>query len=416
MPNGRFLLPLTVLAPLAWCWLGRRLWSARLPAGLARVLPLAVLALLAWAAVPLALTDTRYSPVDVFHNDGRWNRPKSVEALRTSLDCLVHREPDQVRNMSVHAMGLVDQVFLVLEASGTRLEDSWYAGRDIGRVGYYTGVKVFEQDGLFTRLVVRDPVWRSERRPGRALLGRMLALRPVATDLADAWPRELGRNLDLLGGFVVAKGLPFMPFDVRPAGQGRPYASVVLARYEALVDMMPSGFYMQTLYGEAVGAAVEKRARFVRQVLSRGGPCGRDEVPGGLPGAGVTFGDGEILLHGCGLTDARIAPGGETYLECYYEALRRPERDEWLFVHVEGPQARWTADHLPLMGLLPMSDWQPGTIVRDVEILNPALDTPAGSYHVLVGIFLGGERKQAAPPDLTDGQDRAIGPELVVVP
>jgi hypothetical protein len=311
-------------------------------------------------------------------------------------------------------MGMISQTFNVLEASARDPAESWYVGRDIGRVGYYTDVRIFDTDGLFTREVARDASWREDMTPSADLVTAALSKMPVSTDLIGPWAYVLGAHRKLITGWSIDQGSKFVPYRIRPPGQTRPGLEEIGRRYEDLVGRMPSLFFMQTLYGEPVGAHVLKRARFIRRLVERAGPVDRDEVPEGLAGAGAVFGGGVVRLHGCAMEAA--TPGAEAYLECYFERLGDPPFQYWIFVHVEGDQVRLVADHLPINDLVPLDSWSKGQIMRDVCLIDVYPDVPPGLYRVFIGFFRGPQRVKVEPAVLTDIEGRVIGPLLVVDP
>lgn len=415
MPNSRFLLPLYVLAPVVWIWavdallgLGRHRW-----AGVA--LALCASAVLAAAHVGLARLDGRSSSRDLFHFQDRWNRHKSGQLVADTVDCLARRQPEHVQSALVHEMGMIMQVFWILEASDRELEESWYAGRDIGKVGYYTDVRVFDTDGLFTRDVVEDPTWKEHHVPSPELMVKLLERGPVATELFAEWSYLLAYLPPLIRGWTIERGTVRDPVDVRPPGQRRPSTGRIRERYDALVERMPRLYYMQSLYGEAVGANVEKRARFIRRLAERGGAVAPDEVPDGLAGGGAFFGNRVVLMHGCSVDPVQTPPGGDVFLECYFEKLGNPYYKYWIFVHVEGNGLRFTADHLPLNGFVPLREWNHGEVMRDVAHLTLPAWLPPGRYHLFLGFFLNDVRVNAGPDSLTDGQNRVVGPWLEVM-
>jgi hypothetical protein len=138
-------------------------------------------------------------------------------------------------------------------------------GRDIGAVGYYTGVRVFDTAGLFTPAVSQSVDWVSQRRVTDALIEGAMSLRPLAGEIYEGWDRALGRHPELLRGYRIRSGTPRAPVAFLATDRPPPPPELVAERYQHLVDKFPKLFHLHTLYGEAVGAVVEKRWRIVQQ-------------------------------------------------------------------------------------------------------------------------------------------------------
>lgn len=270
MPNQRHLLPLWVLAPLLVVGaVGAALRAARgRPWAAAAV---ALLVPVAWAGYVQLRTDSRFSPREAATHGrppDRWRRWKTQESWRDSWELIRHRRPAHVERMHVDRMGMITQLWWVLEASAQPERDSWFVGRDIGRLGWLSPVRVFDTDGLFTPEVVADPEWRRSGRVPPALAGRALARRPVATDLLDDWPNGAAR-VDLSEWDVLIGSRRF-PNAMRRKGE-RPPLDEVVTRYRRVGAKLPRGFHLATLYGEGVGAAIEKRIEHTEARAARAG-------------------------------------------------------------------------------------------------------------------------------------------------
>ncbi|MCC6215383.1 MAG: hypothetical protein IT376_10970 [Polyangiaceae bacterium] len=272
MPNQRHLLPLWVLAPLlvvgavgvALRRATRAPWTA---AGVALLVPLI------WAGVVQLQTDSRFSPREAATHGrppDRWRRWKTAETWRDAWELLRHRRPRHVERMHVDRMGMITQLWWVLEASTEPERESWFVGRDIGRVGWLSPVRVFDTDGLFTPAVVADEAWRRTGRVTPALAGRALALQPIATDLLDDWPNGAAR-VDL-AGYDMLLGSKRFPNAMRRKGP-RPPLDEVVARYRRVAAKLPRGFHLATLYGEGVGAAIERRIEHIEDRAARRPPA-----------------------------------------------------------------------------------------------------------------------------------------------
>jgi hypothetical protein len=260
MPSLRHLLPVTVFAPLgvstflAAAGRGQRLGGVVMWVG-AGVLVASSLSLL-----PI---DNRNSPEE---NRGRgWIRPKTLEKWRDTRLAYQRVEPPHVQRMHSYEMGQITQVWHVLEASAEPVEQSWYVGRDIGAVGYYTGVHVFDTAGLFTPAVSQSVDWVSRRRVSDELIEEAMSRRPLGGEIYEGWERALGRHPDLLRGYRIRSGTPRAPVAFLAIDRPPPAPEVVAERYQRMLAKFPKLFHLHTLYGEAVGAVVEKRWRIVQR-------------------------------------------------------------------------------------------------------------------------------------------------------
>jgi len=414
MPNQRHFLPLFVLACPLFVLALQRLFAVRaLSAGGPRRVALALATALTLGHVTLAASvDSRYSIYD-FRTHGRgerWILRKDTRGWNTAWTAIRRVPPAHVAGMDVRSLGMIDQVFRIFESSAADEATSWYVGRDIGIVGYLSPIQIFDTEGLFTPELTASPRWVESRAVEPALAREVFSRRPVATDLYDDWPRALAAERDLARTFEVIVGDARHPVAVRPKEVVRPTTREILARYDRAVERMRLPFFVGTLYGENVGAALEKRAAWMHETLRHLEPSliTRAEVPPGLVGAGALE-DG-IRALGCrvvsGLGDD-AAP--ERVLECYFES-ERPTHGRWtVFVHVTSPDGERilaNGDHAPCGGWCATDSWGAGVVVRDVVVL-PAL---AEASSVRFGLFRGDERARAT--GAVDDDGRLVGPSL----
>jgi len=264
MPSLRHHLPITMLAPIGWALLIDTLLAVEAPSRKTITRSLAVIAagLVLHAAYFVVRIDNRYSPDEA--REGRWVLPKSMDKWRDTVWAFYRAEPPHITAMPEYEMGQITQAWAVLESSDGRVEDSWYVGRDIGMVGYYTGVRVFDTAGLFTPAVSHDQQWVEERTVSDALIRRAMALRPLAGEIYEGWEVALARKPDLLAGYRIRGGSMVQPVAWIAVDRAPPSHDEVVRRYEAMVAKFPRWFHLHTLYGEAVGAAVERRLRIKR--------------------------------------------------------------------------------------------------------------------------------------------------------
>lgn len=258
MPSLRHLLPVTILAPLGWaCLADLALSRPGWIRGLA-VLPVGLPLVAAW---DVAGADVRNSPED---RHGRaWVRPKNRAKWEDTVLAYRRIEPPHVRRMGNYDMGQITQAWHVLETSAEPVESSWYVGRDIGAVGFYTGVRVFDTAGLFTSVVSFSRDWVERRQVSDEVVRRAMALRPLAADLFEGWGPALGRNPGLLANYKVLRGSPRYPLFIVAKDRKPPERAEILRRYRAFVAKFPRAYHLHTLYGESVGAVVEKRLRYL---------------------------------------------------------------------------------------------------------------------------------------------------------
>ena len=257
MPNLRHLLPITVLSPLGW------LVFAQAMIGKKRIQDLlgwASIALIGIAAQFSAQVDSRVSPMEVLNH--KWVRAKTWSLWHNSLNAFTHKPSVVVAQMNAYDMGQISQAWGVLEASREPVEESWYLGRDIGAVGYYTGCKVFDTEALFTPAVSDSQAWRDRRDVDETLVLQAIAKKPVAAEVYDAWVPALGRHEGFIARYRIRFGTVAAPAAVI-AKVTPPHREEVWRRYDDFVDKLPKLFFLHTLYGEPVGEAAVKRQKII---------------------------------------------------------------------------------------------------------------------------------------------------------
>jgi hypothetical protein len=413
MPSLRHLLPFTVFATIPWAWAVDGLWSAAkiAPPFRARFrgVALAAAVVLPWGGWAVAQVDVRFSPKDKHGND--WALPKRKEKWTDTVLSMLRKEPPHITAMGPFEMGMITQNYRLYEASALPMEESWYIGRDIGKVGYYSDAKIYDTAGLFTPDLTQSKAWRTQRVVDDALIEKAMSHRPVAGELYEEWTPALGRRQDLLRGYDVVVGYPAWPVDIVASDRGKPSSEEILRRYRKAADKFPQWFLLNTLYGECVGGAIRKRLRILEENLSTEPP----PAPGEGAGAGVTI-DGAVETLGCKIDKARAKPGDEVSLRCFYKVLR-PLPEPWsIFVHVEDARGamRVNADHPPVGGMHPTRDWKPGEIVRDATKLGIPKDEPAGTLRIWYGLWRPGYVPRVEPASKIDPKLRIPGPTIQV--
>jgi 4-amino-4-deoxy-L-arabinose transferase-like glycosyltransferase len=99
------------------------------------------------------------------------------------------------------------------------------------------------------------------------------------------------------------------------------------------------------------------------------------------------FGD-EIRLLGYQL---EAAAARQYALSLVWQAMRQPAVDYTVFVHVldqEGVCCVWQQDVMPRQGHYPTSRWLPEEVVVDDYLIHLPEDTPGGSYHLEIGLYI----------------------------
>ena len=414
MPNQRYHLPTWVFSALAVATAAEALLRASFRW---RVVIWSVPVVGLWCASHQASVDSRYSARE-FHTHGRgeqWVRKKTSRSWQDAWLALRRVTPPHVDQMNVSCMGMIQQLFLVLEASAAPEADSWYVGRDIGRVGYFSPVRVFDTDGLFTPEVVALAAATDARRLYAELARAAFAKRPVAAEVYGDWSEGVGQLLAELKDYDVLLGSRRHPITLRRRSD-RPSPAEILRRYARVANKLPRWFHVSTLYGESVGAAIEKRYAYVQQHLETRGGFEGVTVPSDLSGGGVVFQRLGIKLHGCRFSRSSVRAGETVRLDCYFEPVRSLTRDYQVFVHLvdERGVRRHHADHPPCAGFHPMRDWKPGVVVQDsVEVAIPAGIEPT-TMTARLGLFSGAKRAVPWPPAAADDENRVLGPSVRV--
>lgn len=94
-----------------------------------------------------------------------------------------------------------------------------------------------------------------------------------------------------------------------------------------------------------------------------------------------------------------------------YRAALPVDRDWRIFAHFDSPTARVNADHEPVIGWCPTSQWKSGETIIDHVLVN--LDEPGG-YSLVVGFFTGAAPKwenlpvSAAPPSMLNASHDGV--------
>jgi hypothetical protein len=102
---------------------------------------------------------------------------------------------------------------------------------------------------------------------------------------------------------------------------------------------------------------------------------------------GATFGD-QIKLKSVAIGGDAM-PGGELTVTLYWEALRPPDDDYTVFVHLIDEQDKTLAGHddRPMGGRYTTLAWLPGQLVPDEHPIALPAELSAGLYRLRVGLY-----------------------------
>jgi hypothetical protein len=97
--------------------------------------------------------------------------------------------------------------------------------------------------------------------------------------------------------------------------------------------------------------------------------------------------DGKVVYLGLDVEPATVEPGKELRVTHYWKSVASPGEGWKTFTHVEGPnhQSFINADHGPVAGKYPVTQWKPGEIIRDQH----SISIPAGWSHDSLMIYVG---------------------------
>ena len=111
-----------------------------------------------------------------------------------------------------------------------------------------------------------------------------------------------------------------------------------------------------------------------------------------------------FALAGYTLPAAEVRPGADLDLTLYWRAMQSSQTSYKVFAHlVDDTGKLWAQyDGIPRHWEYPTNAWQPGEIVPDHIQLSLSPETPAGNYHLFVGMY--DEATQQRLPLQVDGQ------------
>jgi len=94
----------------------------------------------------------------------------------------------------------------------------------------------------------------------------------------------------------------------------------------------------------------------------------------------------KVTLLGYVLSSDRLVPGEAITVTCYWRCEEKIGGDMKIFVHLDSSK-RSTFDHYAVSGLLPTSEWKPGSIIQDVQTIDVGRGYPEGTARLWVGFF-----------------------------
>ena len=113
-----------------------------------------------------------------------------------------------------------------------------------------------------------------------------------------------------------------------------------------------------------------------------------------------------------GELEPSITPA-KTYRFSIYFRVLAPLHGSWqTFVHLDGLQRRFNADHEPLDGKYPLRLWRQGDVMVDTTDVLLEPNFSPGGYHVYFGLFSGDRRLPVTDGPQSD--DRIVAGTLQV--
>lgn len=131
--------------------------------------------------------------------------------------------------------------------------------------------------------------------------------------------------------------------------------------------------------------------------------------------SGGTWANGTITYLGS-RAPATVKPGQRIVLAHYFQAQAKAPGGFGLFVHVVDSvtgQLVVNADHEIQEGQMPLESWPIGKVIEDVHAIPIPIGAPA-QLRVMLGFWRGDQRLPVDQLPLQDGQNRMLGPPLVV--
>jgi hypothetical protein len=113
-------------------------------------------------------------------------------------------------------------------------------------------------------------------------------------------------------------------------------------------------------------------------------------------------------------TSDSLAVGETFYVKTYIHVLATPKEEWELAIHIDGPSRRLNGDHIPVGGLLPMSQWPAGAWLVDTHEMQ-VTPVPTGNYQVYLVFFQrSADRRMVIKSGPHDRESRVIAGTLHV--
>ncbi len=149
----------------------------------------------------------------------------------------------------------------------------------------------------------------------------------------------------------------------------------------------------------------EWRSRYEAQSKTRLDAFVTDRVPRIPNAANTDF--GPIILVGSHLSTDEIVAGGKVMVTLFFYVKEKPDPDLKLFVHVHGGKDMINADHVPVGGAYPISEWKPGQYVRDRFPIATRPRAKLGEYKIFAGFYSNKNGRLKPSGGSIDDKDRA---------
>ncbi|MES1157816.1 MAG: carbohydrate-binding family 9-like protein, partial [Haliangium ochraceum] len=125
--------------------------------------------------------------------------------------------------------------------------------------------------------------------------------------------------------------------------------------------------------------------------------------------------EGKVVYLGLDVDPPSPLPGKEVKLTHYWKVVASPGEGWRVFTHIEGPnhQGFINADHGPVGGKYPVSQWKAGQIIRDEHTVT----LPATFSHQSMIVFTGlwrGPARLAVKTGPSDGANRVIAATVAI--
>lgn len=415
MPNMRFFLPLYASLTLVWIhalgWCISKISTKAVFVVLAVIIDVA----LAFYALETARVESKYMAAEFSTYGGgeNWKKAKSLDAVENTRLAFKRVIPDHITDQPIDTLGMTHQLFDVLEASAAPLEESWFIGRNFGNVGYFAPVKVFDTDGLFTPAISRNEQWKQKGTVSPSLIKHAFSLRPIATELLKDWSLAAMKSKSIMADFEIFRGSKVLPKHLRPRIRELPSMEVILKRYEEAMEKFPCRYYILSLHGESVGAAMDRRYDYIQSVIEDHDPLVAGAIDSTALLGDALFPLAGLSTYGCKITPQKVKAGKEITTMCCFKRTREVKYTYQLFLHFEGP-GRFQGDHFPIGGLVPTNYWPEGIVCDMFRMKVPKTASP-GTYKLFFGLHTWMKRENVSPAKATDGNNRIIGPELEIM-